>query len=91
MRSFCSGQRMPEDGASVSGSSGADAQCDTILEQRSERAERLRHNRRMVAEGRVSTLRTREHTFRVRAERPEPCQREGRMAPAVPPRLKMVS
>src|SRR5262249_27596521 len=53
--------------------------------------DRLRHDRRMVAEGRCRDAGANLHPVGLGAERPEPGERVGRMPAGVLPRLKMVA
>ena len=70
---------------------GAHAEHDTVREQAAERRERLRHDRRVVAEGRGQHRRPHRDAFGARAERAEPAHRERRMPAVVAPRLQVVA
>src|SRR5271170_346558 len=70
---------------------GADAKYNSSRKHRSERAENLRDDRRVVAKGRGQHAGADYHPARARAERAEPSERRRRMAVSVLPRLEMVA
>jgi hypothetical protein len=69
----------------------ADAKDHPVRKHNTQRANRLRHDRGMVAEGRCRNAGADLHPRRLGAERAEPGERVRRMPAGVLPRLKVVA
>src|SRR6516225_5693213 len=70
---------------------GADAKDDSVRKHRAERADRLRHDRGMVAKGRRRNAGADLHPRCLGAERAEPGERKRRVSVGMLPRLKVVA